>query len=80
MQIYGAVHYWNACESIQEIFKKNSNIHSHNTHCRDSHVAKMCIHRAPKVWLDLPINIHFVRTMTSIDNVSLYFYALLLPL
>ena len=63
-------------ESLQTIFTTNSNIHSHNTrHCRDPHVvtrqtsciARTFIHRAPKVWLDLPINI---RTITSIDHFS----------
>ena len=64
-------------DSQQPIFMTNSSIHSHNTrHHRDPHVftrqtsciARTFIHRAPKVWLNLP------NTIANITSPSYFSY------
>ena len=64
-------------DSQQPIFMTNSSIHSHNTrHHRDPHVftrqtsciARTFIHRAPKVWLNLP------NTIKNITSPSYFSY------
>ena len=63
-------------ESMKSLFVRNSSIHSYNTrHSNEPHVvarrtssiSKTFIHQAPKLWLDLPLQ---MRNINSINYFS----------
>ena len=63
-------------ESMKSLFVRNSSIHSYNTrHSNEPHVvarrtssiSKTVIHQAPKLWLDLPLQ---MRNINSINYFS----------